>query len=294
MFDVAYIGHYTKDTIIYPHATRLQDGGAFFYGLNAVARMGLKSAVVTNLARQDWHVVEELQQLGVHVKARESKYSTCLKLIYPTSNLDERTIEVTSLADPFTVEQVQNIDARAFIIGASLRGEVPTQVVQAIAAKGALVVLDVQGFLRILQNGTMTTDGWPDRASVLKYATILKTDAVEAKALTGEDDRYVAARKLAEYGLREVLMTHNGSVMVYHEGVFDEAPLVPKELRGRSGRGDTCTASYVSRRLTAPPSDAVVWSAALTSLKLENEGPFRRDISEVETLYQKLKQGLKS
>ena len=44
MFDVAYIGHYTKDTIIYPHATRLQDGGAFFYGLNAVARMGLKSA----------------------------------------------------------------------------------------------------------------------------------------------------------------------------------------------------------------------------------------------------------
>ena len=72
-------------------------------------------------------------------------------------------------------------------------------------------------------------------------------------------------------------------------GVFDEAPLVPKEVRGRSGRGDTCTASYVSRRLTAPPSDAVVWAAAITSLKLETEGPFRRDMSEAQALYEQLK-----
>ena len=290
MLDLAYIGHYTKDTIIYPHTTRLQDGGAFFYGLSVVARMGLKSAVVTNLAREDWHVVEELRNLGVEILARETQYSTCLKLIYPTSNLDERTIEITSQADPFTVEQIQNVDARAFIVGASVRGEVPTEVVKAIADKGALVVVDVQGFLRIVENGVLTTDGWSNRAEVLQYATILKTDAVEAKALTGLDDRYEAARKLAEYGPREVLLTHNASVMVYHDGVFDEAPLVPKELRGRSGRGDTCTASYVARRLSAPPSEAVVWSAAVASLKLENEGPFRREMSEVETLYQQLKQ----
>ena len=290
MLDVAYVGHYTKDTIVYPHATRVLDGGAFFYGLNVVARMGLKSAVVTNLARADWHVVEELQKLGVQVLAHESKYSTCLRLIYPTSNLDERTIELTSQADPVTVEQIRGIDARAFIIGASVRGEVPTKVVQAIAAKGALVAIDVQGFLRIVQNGVLTTDGWADRGSILKYATILKTDAVEANALTGEDDRYAAMRKLAADGPREVLLTHNGGVIVYHDGVFNEAPLVPKELRGRSGRGDTCTASYVARRLTAPPGDAVVWAAAVTSLKLETEGPFRREIGEVQTLYQQLKQ----
>ena len=217
-----------------------------------VARMGLKSAVVTNLAREDWHIVEELQRLGVTVLARESKFSTCLDLIYPTSNLDERIIKLKSQADPFTVEQIKNVDARAFIIGASVRGEVPTDVVQAIAGKGALLVLDVQGFLRIAQNGTLVTDGWHDRADILKSVTILKTDAVEATALTGEDDRYVAARKLAEYGPREVLLTHNGSVMVYHDGVFDEAPLVPKELRGRSGRGDTCTAS--SRRAASHDS----------------------------------------
>jgi sugar/nucleoside kinase (ribokinase family) len=289
MFDICYIGHYTKDTIVYPHSTLTHDGGAFFFGLNVVARMGMRGAVITNLARQDWHVVDELEKLGVTVFARESKHSTCLRLIYPTSNLDERTIELTSQADPFTVEQIQNIDARAFIVGASVRGEAPTAVVEALAAKGKILTLDVQGFLRIVKEGALTSDGWQDRASILKHVTILKTDAVEAKLLTGEDDRQLAAKKLAAYGPREVLMTHNGGVLVYYNGEFFEAPLVPKELRGRSGRGDTCTASYVSRRFTSPPEDAVTWAAAVTSLKLENEGPFRRDITEAQALYARLK-----
>jgi len=107
--------------------------------------------------------------------------------------------------------------------------------------------------------------------------------------LTGEDDRQLAAKKLAAYGPREVLLTHNGGVLVYSNGELLEVPLVPKELRGRSGRGDTCTASYVSRRLASPPQDAVTWAAAVTSLKLENEGPFRRDITEAQTLYERLK-----
>jgi len=288
MFDIVYVGHYTRDTIIYPHATRTQDGGAFNFGLNVVARMGLRGAVVTCLAREDWRVVHELEQLGVTVFARESQHSTCLDLIYPTDNLDERTIRLKSQADPITVDQVRDLKARAFIIGASVRGEVPTQVVQALAAKKAMLVLDVQGFLRIVQNGTLVSDGWRDRAEIMKLVTILKTDAVEARLLTGEEDRRRAAQKLAAEGPAEVLLTHNGGVLVYHDGTFDVAPLVPKQVRGRSGRGDTCTASYVARRLTAPPSDAVVWAAAVTSLKLENEGPFRREMSEVQSVYENL------
>ena len=64
-FDIAYIGHYTKDIIVYPDLTRTVDGGAFNYGANVAVRMGLRTAVVTRLAREDWHVVEDLQRLGV-------------------------------------------------------------------------------------------------------------------------------------------------------------------------------------------------------------------------------------
>jgi len=40
----------------------------------------------------------------------------------------------------------------------------------------------------------------------------------------------------------------------------------------------------VARRLVAQPAEATVWAAALTSLKMEAEGPFRRTAGEVEEL----------
>jgi sugar/nucleoside kinase (ribokinase family) len=290
-FDIAFVGHYTKDTIVYPNLTRTVDGGAFNYGANVAVRMGLNVAVVTRLARQDWHVVEDLERLGVTAFARATPASTLLRLTYPTANLDDRTIELTSSAGPFTVEEVKDLQAKAFAVGASLRGEVPTEVVEVLAAKGGILALDVQGFLRIVRNGILVSDGWPGKEEILRCVTVLKTDAVEARLITGESDRYAAARRLAAYGPREVLLTHGGGVLVYHDGVFDEAPFAPEEVRGRSGRGDTCTSAYVSRRLTAPPAEAVRWAAAVTSLKLEAEGPFRRQIAEVQALYDQLSQG---
>ncbi|MGD0264639.1 MAG: carbohydrate kinase [Candidatus Methylomirabilota bacterium] len=290
-FDIAFVGHYTKDTIVYPHLTRTVDGGAFNYGANVAVRMGLNVAVVTRLARQDWHVVEDLERLGVTAFARTTPASTLLRLTYPTANLDDRTIELTSSAGPFTVEEVKDLQAKAFAVGASLRGEVPAEVVEVLAAKGGILALDVQGFLRIVRNGILVSDGWPGKEEILRCVTVLKTDAVEARLITGESDRYAAARRLAAYGPREVLLTHGGGVLVYHDGVFDEAPFAPEEVRGRSGRGDTCTSAYVSRRLTAPPAEAVRWAAAVTSLKLEAEGPFRREIAEVQALYDQLSQG---
>jgi sugar/nucleoside kinase (ribokinase family) len=292
VFDIAFVGHYTKDTIVYPNATRVVDGGAYFYGANVAARMGLRVAVVTRLARQDWGAVEKLERLGVTMLAHATPSSTCLRLIYPTANLDERTIEQTSWAGPFTVDDVAGVQARAYaIVASSVRGEMPTEVVEALAARGAIIALDVQGFIRVLHNGALTLDDWPGKEAVLRRVTVLKTDAVEAKLLTGESDRRAAAQRLAEYGPREVLLTHSGGVLVYHDGNWHEAPLVPQEIKGRSGRGDTCTAAYLARRLTAAPAEAVVWAAAVTSLKLQEEGPFHSEMAEVEALYERLRRG---
>ena len=49
-------------------------------------------------------------------------------------------------------------------------------------------------------------------------------------------------------------------------------------------RGDTCISSYVAARLNRPPEEATIWAAAVTSLKMEAEGPFKRDMKEVEEL----------
>jgi sugar/nucleoside kinase (ribokinase family) len=118
-YDIAFIGHYTKDTIVSASGIRIVDGGAFNYGANVAARMGLKVAAVTHLAKDDFHVVEKLKRLGVDVFAHISPQSTCLHLEYPTSNLDERVIYVTNSAGPFTPAEIEKIQARAIVVGAT-------------------------------------------------------------------------------------------------------------------------------------------------------------------------------
>lgn len=283
-YDVAFIGHYTKDTIVSAAGTRVVDGGACNYGANVAARMGLQTAVVTRLAREDAHVVEELQRLGVDVFVRFTPFSTCLRLEYPTSNVDQRTIYVTSTAGPFTPAEVKFLKARAILIGASMRGEVSLDVIQELRKKDALLVADVQSFIRIEQDGVLVPAPWPEKEQMLGYLDVLKADAVEAELLTSASNLRTAARMIAELGPREIVLTHRDGVLVYADGQFHEAGFFPQSLIGRSGRGDTCIASYVCKRLSAPPSDATIWAAAVTSLKMEAEGPFRKDIGAVNEL----------
>ena len=92
-------------------------------------------------------------------------------------------------------------------------------------------------------------------------------------------------------GPNEIVLTHRNGLLVYAEGRFYEAGFFPVELAGRSGRGDTCLSAYVSKRLVASPADSTTWAAAVTSLKLEAEGPFRREIDEVEDLIERRYEG---
>jgi len=286
LYDIAFLGHYTKDTIISSTGTRVIDGGAFNYGANVAVRMGLKVAAVTRLAKEDFQVVEKLKDLGVDVFAHISPQSTCLRLEYPTSNVDERVIYVTSSAGPFTIAEVENIQARAIVVGASMRGEVSLEVIEELAKKETTLAADVQSFIRLNENGKLVPKEWAERDSVLALLDILKTDAVEAELLFGKCDLRTAAQKIHDLGPQEVVITHRNGLLVYVDGKFYEEKFLPKEIIGRSGRGDTCIASYTAKRLKASPQEATVWAAAVTSLKMEAEGPFQRNIEEVNNLIQ--------
>jgi sugar/nucleoside kinase (ribokinase family) len=283
-FDIAFVGHYTKDTIVSASGVRMADGGACNYGAQVAARMGLSTAVVTRLAEEDFYVVDDLARLGVHVFARATPESTSLRLEYPTSNPDERTIRVTGNAGAFTPDDVKLLQARSILVGASIRGEVGLEVIRVLSSKAERLVIDVQGFVRVARGGKLSYQAWPEQRQVLERVDVLKTDAVEAEMLTGEADIKAAARILAAMGPSEIVLTHRDGLLVYAEDRYHEAGFFPQQLVGRSGRGDTCIAAYMAKRLTAPPAEATLWAAAVVSLKMEAEGPFRRSISEVEDL----------
>jgi sugar/nucleoside kinase (ribokinase family) len=220
----------------------------------------------------------------VSVRAEAVPCSTVLRLEYPDADPDHRRILVESSAGSFQPSQVEGLEARLACIGASFRGEVGQEVLQRLAAQGADLALDVQGFVRVVREGRLEHDDWAERREILPLVRWLKADAVEAAQLTGTDDLQEAARALHELGPREIVLTHRDGVLVFDGRAFHTAGFHPQRLVGRSGRGDTCIAAYACQRLAEEPARAAVWAAALTSLKMESDGPFRRDRAAVEAL----------
>jgi len=284
-YDIVIFGNYTKDTIVSAKGTRYVDGGGFNYGAHAAAVLGLKVAAVTRLAREDYRVVEKLESIGVDVYPVFTPSSTHMRLEYPTDNVDERILTCTVTAGSYTPDQFEGLSAKAFLINASVREEVSLEVIESLKNKGGYLVADAQGFIRIIDRDQKLIHApWPEKKKVLSMIDVFKADSVEAESLTGEKDLKSAARILTGWGPKEIVLTHRDGILVYAEGQYYEARFLPEKLIGRSGRGDTCIASYMAKRLTAPPKEAIIWSAAVTSLKMEAEGPVHRTLQDVELI----------
>jgi sugar/nucleoside kinase (ribokinase family) len=281
-YDVLYIGNYTKDTIISPSGTRYVDGGAVNYAAHAAAQLGLKVAVVTRLSKEDYRVVEKFIRSGIDCYPIYTPQSTLMKLEYPTTDPDIRSLSVIATAGAITAGEVENINAAAAVIGSSLRGEVGIDVVRRLREKDMLVAADMQGFVRVLRGVQLKYEPWDEMESILSLVDVVKSDAVEAEFLTGETDIFKAAKFYADLGPQEIVLTHKDGLLIYANGKFHEMNFYPVRLDGRSGRGDTCVGTYVAKRLSMAPPEAGIWAAAVTSLKMENLGPFNRSIGEVE------------
>ncbi len=281
-FDVATIGNYTKDTIVTAAGTTHADGGGVNYSANAALALGRKVAAIMRLATEDFHVVRALEDVGVTVFATATPSSTLMRLEYPTDNPDERILTVADHAGSFTPDQVRAVDAAAFIISPSFRGEMPVETILELRSKNTMISADAQGFIRHRHpDGRLEHLPWPEQEEVLGLIDILKADVVEANAMSGADDIKESARILADQGPREVIITHRDGIVLLADGQMLEADFHAESMLGRSGRGDTCVGSYVAARLEHPPEEALRWSAAVTSLKVAVPGPIRRSYEDI-------------
>jgi len=279
--DIAIIGHFAKDRLVFRGEEEVSSGGVVYYGGIALARLCLRVAVITKLKEEDFPRLEELRREGIEVFAQPAKETSGMENIYSTDDMDRRVCKPLGFAGPFHVEDIPDITAKVFLVGPIMAGEVNIPLIKELSARGT-VALDAQGFVRFRQGNNIVCKDWPEKGEGLTYVDSLKVDSAEAEVLTGKRDLKKAARELAAYGPKEIVLTHAKGVLVYAEGRYYEAPFRPRELRGRTGRGDTCFATYLGRRLTFSPEEACRFAAALTSLKLERPGPFRGSLDEIE------------
>jgi sugar/nucleoside kinase (ribokinase family) len=280
-FDVVMIGHLAKDRNVVDGQGEIASGGAVYFGSVALRRLGMRVAIVTRLHPDDFPRLNELKREGVAVFATPATETSGIENIYNSADMERRICKPLGFAGPFRPEEMPDVSAKVYMIAPIIAGEVDLPLLKQWAARGP-VGLDVQGFVRVRDNGNLVFRPWPDMQEGLAHVTYLKVDRAEAELLTGQTDLQMAARQLATYGPREIVVTQSSGVTVYAGGNMYQAPFTPRSLVGRTGRGDTCFSTYIGKRLSALPAEACQWAAAVTTLKQEQPGPWRGSLADVE------------
>jgi sugar/nucleoside kinase (ribokinase family) len=275
MYDICCIGHITLDKVVTPQAERFMAGGTSFYFSNAIRNMDVQYILVTALAESEMHFVSDLRNIGIIVNATPCAHTVYFENIY-SQNQDHRTQRVLQTAAPFTVEQLQDINASIYHLGPLLADDIPLGLIKLLATKGK-VSLDVQGYLRKVENNNVIAIDWKDKKEALQYVHILKANELEMEVLTGCNDVHKAAILLNEWGVKEVVITLGslGSV-IYADGIFYTIPAyVPDAVTDATGCGDTYMAGYLYKRIKgASMQEAGEFAAAIASIKIAAAGPF--------------------
>jgi sugar/nucleoside kinase (ribokinase family) len=104
---------------------------------------------------------------------------------------------------------------------------------------------------------------------------------VEARILTGTDDLEQAAVIVESWGCPEIVITQSAGVLARVNGRTFYEKFSNKSTIGRTGRGDTTFAAYLSYRLDHDPLESLKFAAALVSIKMETPGPFQGTMEDV-------------
>jgi len=288
-YDLIILGHISKDIIIDEHGfeSRLY-GGALLYSSRAAARAGAHVLAITKLAAEDFQALEGMRsEENIDLVPIESPVSTSIRNKFLSADHERRETRLLSNAEPFSISDIPaRAEAKIIDLAGLFVGELPDGLIENLSSRAAIAV-DAQGLLREAQSdGTMIFRDWKNKARMMPLIRYFKADAAEAEILTGYQNRERAAREIASWGdassaQPEIVITHNTEVIALVDGIVYRAPFTPSNLSGRTGRGDTTFAAYLSWRLHHDPQEAVQFAAALCSIKMEKPGPFAGTLEEV-------------
>ena len=284
MHDLCCVGHITLDKVVTPKNTVHMPGGTSFYFSHAIRNLkDINYTLVTAIAESEMAVANDLQSKGIDVKVMPSKHSVYFENIYG-ENQDNRTQRVLAKADPFTVDYLEDIDARIYHLGSLLADDFSLDVIRFLSQKG-LVSVDSQGYLREVREQNVYAVDWTEKKEALKYIHFLKANEHEMEVLTGYDDVAMAAKQLYDWGVKEVLITLGSMGSVIYDGTtFHMIPAYkPKEVVDATGCGDTYMTGYLYKRAKgAGIEESGRFAAAMSTLKIECLGPFKGTKEDIE------------
>ncbi len=284
LYDITFVGHMCYDEITpFQGKTIVAPGSAVLCGAMVAARIGKKVAAVVKMSPRDENILEPLKQVGIDTYLIPSEETTYSRVIHPVGNVDIRELILEKSAGIIKAEEIPLIKTKHIHLAGISDTEFDMDLIKALKNRGYILSIDMQSFVRQVDPVTkvITFGDVPTKKEIAKLMSKIKMDVVEAKVLTGTDDLEKAAMIFESWGCPEIVITQAEGVLARVNGVTYYEKFSNSSVIGRTGRGDTTFAAYLSRRKDYKPAESLKFAAALVSIKMESPGPFNGKLEDV-------------
>ena len=290
-YDITFVGHMCYDEIVpFGGKPQVAPGSAVLCGAMVAARVGKKVAAVVKMAPNDEHILQPMKDLGVDtylIPCEETSYN---RVVHFSKNVDEREMTLIKSAGIIDIKDVPDLDSVCVHLAGISDTEFDMALMQGLKARNyPSLSVDMQSFVRHVDPVTKNHEfiDVADKKEIAAMMDKLKLDIVEAKLLTGTDDLEKAAIIIESWGCPEVMITQSEGVLARVNGKTYYEKFSNSNISGRTGRGDTTFAAYMSHRLDHDVAESLKFAAALVSIKMETPGPFN---DTLENVYKRLKE----
>jgi sugar/nucleoside kinase (ribokinase family) len=282
-YDITFVGHMCYDEITpFGGEARIAPGSAVLCGAVVAARVGKRVAAVVKMARQDEDILQPMKDVGVDTYLIPSDETTYSRVVHESENVDERRLILAKSAGLIDIADVPPLQTRCAHLAGISDTEFDMPLMQGLKSRGYSLSVDMQSFVRhVTPSREIEFSDVANKREIVAMMDKVKLDVVEARILTGTDDLEKAAIIVESWGCPEIVITHSPGVLARVNGKTFYEKFSNKSMVGRTGRGDTTFAAYLSYRLEHDPLESLKFAAALVSIKMETPGPFQGTMEDV-------------
>ncbi len=296
MSKLLIVGTVAYDAIESPFGKtdKILGGAATYIGLSA-STFGVESGIVS-IVGGDFE--EKYLQLlnskninteGIEIVKEGKTFFWSGKYHNDLNTRDTLITELNTLADfnPIVPENFKNSE---FVMLGNLHPSVQLSVIEQMATKPKLIVLDTMNF--------WMDNALPELLDVIKKIDVITINDEEARQLTGEYSLVRAARKIFEMGPKYVVIKkgEHGALLFYKEDIFFAPALPLEEVFDPTGAGDTFAGGFIG--FLAKTRDisfsnmkrAVICGSNLASFCVEKFGTERMENLTKDEVFARLKQ----
>jgi sugar/nucleoside kinase (ribokinase family) len=282
-YDIAFIGHMCYDEITpFGGEPHVAPGSAVLCGAMVAARVGKRVAAVVKMAPRDEQILQPMRDVGVDTFLIPSDETTYSRVIHESANVDERRLVLARSAGLIDIADVPPLQTACAHLAGISDTEFDMPLMAGLKSRGYSLSVDMQSFVRhVSASREIEFSDVANKREIVAMMDKVKLDVVEARILTGTDDLEKAAVAIESWGCPEIVITQSAGVLARVNGQTFYEKFSNKSTVGRTGRGDTTFAAYLSYRLEHGALESLKFAAALVSIKMETPGPFQGTMEDV-------------